>query len=71
MRASIADSFGLSENFVNDMLMQNEQNKQRIEMFLDTEGPPKILVYYQTPDTGSDNDQNVIDSRLFVTYGDA
>ena len=51
--------------------MQNEQNKQKIEMFLETEGPPKILVYYQTPDTGSDNDQNVIDSRLFVTYGDS
>lgn len=51
--------------------MQNEQNKQKIEMFLDTEGPPKILVYYQTPDTGSDNDQSVIDSRLFVTHGDS
>ena len=39
-------------------------------MFLESEGPPKLLIYYQTPDTGSDNDQNVIDPRLFITYGD-
>jgi hypothetical protein len=39
-------------------------------MFLDNEGPVKILVYYQAPDTGSDNDHNVVDSRIFVTYGD-
>jgi len=37
---------------------------------LDTEGPPKLLAYYQTPDTGSENDQNVIDAHLFLTYGD-
>lgn len=39
-------------------------------MFLESEGPPKLLVYYQTPDTGSENDQNVIDSQLILTYGD-
>lgn len=37
---------------------------------MDTEGPPKLLAYYQTPDTGSENDQNVIDAHLFLTYGD-
>jgi hypothetical protein len=41
-----------------------------MELFLDSEGPPKILVYYQTPDTGSENDHNVIDPQLFITYGD-
>ena len=40
-------------------------------MFLECEGPPKLLVYYQTPDTGSENDQNVIDSQLTLTYGDS
>lgn len=28
------------------------------------------MVYYQTPDTGSENDHNVIDPQLFLTYGD-
>lgn len=28
------------------------------------------MVYYQTPDTGSENDHNVIDAQLFLTYGD-
>ena len=50
--------------------MHNESNKQKLEMFLEAEGPPKLLVYYQTPDTGSENDQNVIDSQLILTYGD-
>jgi hypothetical protein len=39
-------------------------------MFLDSEGPVKILVYYQAPDTGSEHDHNVVDSRIFITYGD-
>jgi hypothetical protein len=42
-----------------------------MDLFLDSEGPPKLMVYYQTPDTGSENDQNVIDARLFLTYGDS
>lgn len=29
------------------------------------------MVYYQTPDTGSENDHNVIDPTLFLTYGDS
>ncbi len=29
------------------------------------------MVYYQTPDTGSENDHNVIDPQLFLTYGDS
>lgn len=52
------------------MIYDNEANRQKVQLFLDTQGPPKILVYYQTPDTGSDNDHNVIDPRLLVTYGD-
>ena len=28
------------------------------------------MVFYQTPDTGSENDHNVIDPQLFLTYGD-
>jgi hypothetical protein len=48
----------------------NEANKEKMETFLDSEGPPKILVYYQSPDTG-DNDQIPIDARLLVTYGDS
>jgi hypothetical protein len=28
------------------------------------------MVYYQTPDTGAENDHNVIDPQLFLTYGD-
>ena len=54
-----------------DAIFGNEGNRQKIEQFLDTEGPPKILVYYQTPDTGSENDHNVIDPQLFITYGDS
>jgi hypothetical protein len=54
-----------------DAIFGNEANRQKIEQFLDTEGPPKILVYYQTPDTGSENDHNVIDPQLFITYGDS
>lgn len=54
-----------------DAIFGNQGNKSKIDQFLDTEGPPKILVYYQTPDTGSENDQNVIDAQLFITYGDA
>lgn len=49
----------------------SEANREKINQFLDTEGPPKILVYYQTADTGSENDHNVIDAHLFVTYGDS
>lgn len=78
MRGCIADSLGLKEDFVSvriismqDAIFGNEANRQKIEQFLDTEGPPKILVYYQTPDTGSENDHNVIDSQLFITYGDS
>lgn len=78
MRGCIADSFGLKEDFVSvrnnpmqDAIFGNEANRQKIEQFLDTEGPPKILVYYQTPDTGSENDHNVIDPQLFITYGDS
>lgn len=77
MRGCIADSFGLKEDFVSvtpptmqDAIFGNEANRQKIELFLDSEGPPKILVYYQTPDTGSENDHNVIDPTLFLTYGD-
>ena len=29
------------------------------------------MIYYQTPDTGSENDHNVIDPQLFLTYGDS
>ena len=53
-----------------DAIFGNEANRQKINQFLDTEGPPKIMVYYQTPDTGSENDHNVIDPQLFLTYGD-
>lgn len=54
-----------------DAIFGNEANKLKINQFLDTEGPPKIMVYYQTPDTGSENDHNVIDPQIFLTYGDA
>ena len=40
-------------------------------MFLDTEGPPKLLAYYQAPDTGSENDEKLVGRQLFLTYGDA
>ena len=33
--------------------MNHEANRQKLDLFLDTEGPPKLLAYYQTPDTGS------------------
>jgi len=55
---------------IQDAIFGNEANKQKINQFLDTEGPPKIMVYYQTPDTGSENDHNVIDPQIFLTYGD-
>lgn len=39
-------------------------------MFLDSEGPPKLLVYYQAPDTGSENDEKLVGKQLILTYGD-
>ena len=54
-----------------DAIFGNEANRQKLDLFLESEGPPKILIYYQTPDTGSENDQNVIDAQLFITYGDS
>ena len=37
---------------------------------MDTEGPPKLLAYYQAPDTGSENDEKLVGKQLFLTYGD-
>jgi len=56
MRTSIADSLDIDQNEVNDAIMHNESNRQKIEIFLDSEGPAKLLAYYQAPDTGSEND---------------
>ena len=50
--------------------MVNDLNRQKVEMFLDTEGPPKLLVYYQTPDTGADGDQTIVEPRILFNYGD-
>lgn len=55
---------------IQDGLLINEANREKLELFLDSEGPPKILVYYQSPDSGADNDQIALDPRILVTYGD-
>jgi hypothetical protein len=38
---------------------------------LDTEGPSKLLAYYQAPDTGSENDDKLVGKQLLLTYGDS
>jgi hypothetical protein len=52
IRSTIADSLKLTENYVNDALI-HEKNRDILDKFLDGEGPPKILAYHQTPETGS------------------
>lgn len=59
-----------NECVIQESIFGIEANRVKIELFLDSDGPPKIMVYYQTPDTGSENDHNVIDPTLFLTYGD-
>jgi hypothetical protein len=45
-------------------------NREIIDKFLDGEGPPRFFAFYQTPDTVSESDQNLVDPVLFLTYGD-
>ena len=50
--------------------MVNDLNKAKVDNFLDSQGPPKVLVYFQTPDTGADGDQTIVEPRILFNYGD-
>jgi dynein heavy chain len=69
-----ADTFELSELFMEDWFRERE-NYQLINDFLKGNGPPKILIYKQTPEPNYSSeeyiDSNQDEPKLFITFGDS
>lgn len=55
---------------IQEGIFSNDANREKFELFMDSEGPPRLLVYYQPPDAGPENEHNNADPRLLLTYGD-
>ena len=56
--------------FLTQDVLVSEKSRDVIDKFLDGEGPSRIFAYYQSPETGTEGEQNLHDPVLFLTYGD-
>ena len=71
MISTISDSLRVKDTYVEEQI--KDKNKVLLEKFLEGDGPPKLIVFYQIQDTNNNDDikDSSAEPTLFFTYGEA